>query len=166
MLNALAGWQSKNEGGSIMVVRLQTAEGRIKKYQTTRVLFESYVEGFPIDKYVTKCGREWKPGTENQECDHLECAICLAEQLKEDLTGASIFLMVLAFAIIIIVGIKWPQRFDSALVYSGLLILSAFYFAFLRFRSAKSFKELTEYKYKGTINGIRAWQISGCPHTG
>ena len=63
-----------------MVVRLQTAEGRIKKYQTTRVLFESYVEGFPIDKYVTKCGREWKPGTENQECDHLELdPVCRAE---------------------------------------------------------------------------------------
>jgi hypothetical protein len=144
-----------------MAVRLHTAKGEIKEYQTTQVLFVSYVEGFPIDKYATKCGREWKPGAKNQECDHLECAIYLAEQLNEDLPKASSFLMVFAFAIIIIVGIKWPQLLDSALMYSGLMILLAFYFLFLGLRSEKRFKELTEYRNKGTINGIKALQIFG-----
>lgn len=148
-----------------MVFCLQTAEGRIKEYQTTQVLFVSYVEGFPIDKYVTKCGREWKPGDKNQECDHLECAIHLAEQDGEDLRGASGFLIVFAFAIIIIVSIRWPQSFDSAITVSGLMILLAFNFLFLGLRSKKRFKELTEYRDKGTINGIKAWQIFERPHT-
>jgi hypothetical protein len=148
-----------------MVVRLQAAEGKIKEYKTTQVLFVSYVEGHPIDKYVTKCGREWKPGEENQECDHLECAIYLAEQLNEDLPKASSFLMVFAFAIIIIVGIKWTQLFDSALMISGLMILVAFIFLFWGLRSGKRFKELTEFRDKGTINGIKAWQVFECPYT-
>lgn len=148
-----------------MVFCLQTAEGRIKEYQTTRVLFVSYVEGFPIDRYATKCGREWKPGEKDQECDHLECAIYLAEQHSEDKRGASIILMVFAFANIIIFGIEWPQLFDSAVIYSGLLILLAVWFLFSGLRSGKRLKELTEYRDKGTINGIKAWQIFERPHT-
>ena len=60
-----------------MVVRLQTAEGKIKTYET----IEGTGEGeYGPDKYIAKCGREWKEKPKPQdECDHLDCAIYLAE---------------------------------------------------------------------------------------
>lgn len=147
-----------------MAVRLRTAEGIIKEYQTARVLFVSYGDGFSIDKYVTKCGREWKPGAIKQACDHLECAIYLAEQHKDDFAESSKFLIVLAF-VVFMVGIRWPQQFDFNFILSGFIILLGFYFLFLGLRSGKRFKELTEYRDKGTINGIKARQIFECLYT-
>ena len=76
-----------------MVVRLQTSEGETKEYGTAQVLFMSGVEGSPVDKYITKCGREWKPRTTSQECDHLDCAICLAKQQRKE--GPQAFTLVI-----------------------------------------------------------------------
>ena len=67
-----------------MAVRLQTAEGNIKEYQTV------YGVGAPIggevsgyDKWVAKCGGEWDKEPEpHQECDHLECAIYIVERRR------------------------------------------------------------------------------------
>jgi hypothetical protein len=143
-----------------MVVRLQTAEGKIKEYGTTQVLFMSGVEGSPVDKYITKCEREWKPGTTNQECDHLDCAICLAkQQIKEGPEAFRILIMLAVVAIIIIFGIKWEQVFGFAFTFSGALTLLAFWFLIFGFKAGKRFEELTEYRDKGTIKGIEAWQI-------
>ena len=75
-----------------MTMRLQTTEGEIKEYGTAQVLFISGVEGSPVDKYVTKCGREWEPATINHECGHLDCAIYLVKQQKKGrATGVYIF---------------------------------------------------------------------------
>ena len=92
-----------------MVVRLQTAKGKIKEYGVTQVLWVPCGDGGScIDKYVTKCGREWKPGEQNQECDHLECAIYLAKQQGKDGPQMFSFLIMLAVAVIIIIG--WRQE--------------------------------------------------------
>jgi hypothetical protein len=143
-----------------MAVKLQTAEGKIKKYGTTQVLFMSGVEGSPVDKYATKCGREWKPGEENQDCHHLECAIYLAkEQRKEGPQAFAILIMLAVVAIISILVMKWIQESGFALTFSGALTLLAFWFLIFGHRAGKRFEELTEYRDKGTIKGITAWQI-------
>jgi hypothetical protein len=48
---------SGNEENTRIVVRFQTAEGKIKKYRT--VYGADAYEGY-YGKYVTNCGREWK----------------------------------------------------------------------------------------------------------
>ncbi len=146
-----------------MVVRLQTADGKIKRYRVTQVLFVPCGDGGScIDKYVTKCGREWKPGTESQACDHLDCAIYVAESDRKEKPDVFIFLIVLAAAVMIIgfvIGCR--QMGGFAIMISGALTLLAFWFLFGGLREGKRFKELTEFKDKGTINGITAWQIFG-----
>ena len=142
-----------------MVVRLQTANGKTKEYGVTQVLWVPCGDGGScIDKYVTKCGREWKPGEQNQECDHLECAIYLAKQQKKDGSQLFSFLIMLA-VVIIIVGIGLPQEDGFMLMMAGALTLLAFYFLFFGLRAEKRFNDLDEYKNKGTINGIRVSQI-------
>jgi predicted nucleic acid-binding Zn ribbon protein len=142
-----------------MAVRLRTTEGEIKEYGTTQVLFVP-VEGSPVDKYVTGCGRKWKPGEKNQECNHLECAIYLAkEQRREGPQVFAILIMLAVVAIIIILVMKWIQEFGFALTFSGALTLLAFLFLIFGLRAGKRFEELTEYRDKGTINGIKAFQI-------
>jgi hypothetical protein len=65
-----------------MVVWLRTERGEIKEYQTVDELRTLCGEYSTIDKWVgAKCGTEWyKEPTPQQECDHLECAIYLAEK--------------------------------------------------------------------------------------
>jgi hypothetical protein len=68
-----------------MVVRLQTAEGKIKEYHTVRgvgTAIDGEVSG--CDKWITKHGREWDKAPKScQKCDQLDCAIYSAEQLAE-----------------------------------------------------------------------------------
>ena len=144
-----------------MVVRLQTMEGRIKEYGVTQVQWVPCGDGGScIDKYITKCGREWKPGGWNQECNHLECAIYLAKQQMKEGPQVSLFLIMLAVAVIIItVVIRWRQEIGSMLMFAGALTLLAFHFLFFGLSAEKRFNELNEYKNRGTINGITAGQI-------
>jgi hypothetical protein len=146
-----------------MAVRLQTADGKIKKYRVTQVLFAPCGDGGScIDKYVTKCGREWKPGAESQACDHLDCAIYAAESDRKEKPEVFMFLIVLAAAVIIIESvIGWRQMGGFAIMFSGALTLLAFWFLFGGLKEGKRFRELTEYRDKRTINGIAAWQIFG-----
>jgi len=85
-----------------MVVRLQTAEGKIKEYQT--IQWKSGGEARP-SIYFTACGRkceDW-PGNWNDfdylNCDHLDCAIAYADaQAKpESMIFAIIVLLIIVF---------------------------------------------------------------------
>ena len=144
-----------------MVVRLQTAEGKIKEYRVTQVLFVPCGDGGScIDKYVTKCGREWKPGAESKACDHLDCAIYVAESYRKEKTKVFTFLFVLAAAVMIIKFVIGRRQMGGfAIMFSGAMTLLAFWFLFDGLREGKRFKELTEYRDKRTINGITACQI-------
>jgi hypothetical protein len=106
-----------------MAVRLQTAEGKIKKYETV------YSVGGggdgPPDKYLTKCGKEWKRAPKpHDECDHLDCAIYLAEKQRDE--GPKGFVLCIALAAGIMVLEKYGQDFGFALMISGLVALVAF----------------------------------------
>jgi hypothetical protein len=139
-----------------MVVRLQTAEGKIKEYRTVYGEGSNYGEPASPEKYVTKCGQEWRsdPGPQ-EECYHLECAIYLVERQKR--TGYGIFKFSLIFAIGFMVFMR--QDLGFVLMFSGLSTLMAFAFLINGLMAGKRFDELTEYRDKRTINGIRAWQI-------
>jgi len=78
-----------------MVVRLQTAEGKIKEYQTIQC--KSGWEDRP-SIYFTACGRKCEDWPENWNdfyylnCDHLDCAMCHAEtQAKRE---SNIFIII------------------------------------------------------------------------
>jgi hypothetical protein len=131
-----------------MVVRLQTADGKIRTYKTV----QSKVGGeYGPDIYVTKCGREWnKKPKPNEECNHLECAVSIA---KAD-TRAGPLIAVLLFAI----SSAFFQGLEGR-IWAGILLLLAFFFLILGLRAGKRFIELTEYRDKGTIDGFKASQL-------
>ena len=77
-----------------MAMRLQTAEGKIKKYKTTYCV--GAVDGYCI-KYRSNCGLEWNRGPEqHEECHHLECAISIVNADRKH--GPLIFLFLMAIS--------------------------------------------------------------------
>jgi hypothetical protein len=151
-----AGGNPGDEEDARMSVRLQTADGEIKEYTTTDIKFVHVCEGPTlIDKYFTPCGLEWKDKPKPQEeCNHLGCAIFLAEQSWKGGLVFSVGLIAIAF-----MGIL-AERTDYA---RSLVCLSILLFAFWVLisviRARKRVEELTEYRNKGTIQCIKAWQI-------
>lgn len=150
----------------MMVVRLQTTEGETKEYITTQV--ECSGENGPC-KYLTKCGLEWKKKPKPQdECDHLDCAIASAEYG----VGSSLLSFLVSIAFIFMAIFGNTEKHTESLFESLFLTLSAGFFIILAFlclidgfRSWMRSNELTEYRDKGTINGIVAFQTSEDPYT-
>jgi hypothetical protein len=137
-----------------MAVRLQTAYGKIGTYETIQGICG--VEYGP-DKYITKCGREWKVKPKPlEECDHLDCAVYIA--IKQWNGTPKGFILSIASAACIIL-FKGGDDLGSALVISGFMTLLAFGILISGIRARTRLEELTEYRDKGTINGITAWQI-------
>ena len=95
-----------------MVVRIQTAEGKIREYKTSSCL----------GKYSSKCATEYG----RKDCDHLECAIGVAKRERD--AGPGGFMLFLSFAGMIIQFSGDQPRSDVALILSGLLTIFAFLF--------------------------------------
>jgi hypothetical protein len=131
-----------------MVVRLQTANGRIKEYKTTYPSCGG--EGLP-NTYHTKCGRKWdyQPSPQ-EECDHLKCAISIVNADRKHGPLIAVFFFVMS---------GMPYQRGEILLAVIFFLLPAFYFLLSGLRAGKRFKELTEYRDRGTINGIKACQI-------
>jgi hypothetical protein len=141
-----------------MAVWLQTEDDRIKEYRT--VYGEGWnggEPGFP-EKYVTKCGQEWiiEPCPQG-ECYHLGCAIFLAKNQKDSGLKSSIFSIIFATGIMVLM--RQDLGFAPTLILSGCSTLVAFAFLIRGLIAGKEFNELSEYMDKGTINGVNAWQI-------
>ncbi len=137
-----------------MVVRVQTAEGKIKEYRTTYGMGDNGSGNNPRpEKYASPCGREWKFQPEaNEECDHLNCAIYLA---KEERDGAPRnFMFFIAIALILLF-------FNFGL--ACITILAGVVSLISGIRSGNRLDELCEFSIKSTINGIAAWKIPGDP---
>jgi hypothetical protein len=144
-----------------MVVRLQTAEGKIKEYQT--IQWKSGGEDSP-SIYFTACGRKWEDWPRNWNdfnylnCNHLDCAIAYADaQAKpESMIFAIIVLLITSF------GAHWLEDLgDTFLFFLCFFLYPSFYFMEIAGKNArKQLKELTEYRDKGTINGVK---VSKCP---
>jgi hypothetical protein len=141
-----------------MVVRLQTVDGKTKEYQTIQRIGEGE---YNTDKYITGCGRKCEGWPKNWidydylNCDHLDCAIYLAELNAKSHDGR-IFMII--SAIIIILGSNW-LGFDIALDLSGIFALVSLYSTHLERIARKKLEELAEFRDMGTINGINAYQI-------
>ena len=155
-----------------MVVRLQTAEGRIKKYRTAYGVGLCFREGNPdsehscviLDskKYITNCGLEWKDLPSSQdECEHLDCAIYLAAKDTKSAPLCIIgFIIFLIFSKTIYFTIS-DSIFDSIfrIYFAVLFALFAFFMLTSGLGSWKNSIELAEYRNRGTIDGIVTWQI-------
>ena len=148
-----------------MSVRLRTTEGEIKEYQTVygvgcTPLGNDY---YDYEKWVSKCGTEWYKKPElHEECDHMECAIYSAEYDRGKKAGANTLAAIAAIFFVITVMIKplgmiWlvPFFFFVFFVFVSILHLG------IGLKAEEYLNELTEYKDKGTIKGIKACQISG-----
>jgi hypothetical protein len=148
-----------------MAVRLQTANGKIKEYQTIRGVSTAIggeVSG--CDKWITKCGREWDKVPESyQECDHLDCAIRVVEiwQLKVIFGLFFGVIAAIVFGSRTIEGAKDPIATLFSLAFAVLaIILLAWGFV-----EKNLWDELNEFKNNGTIKGIKARQIFEDPHS-
>jgi hypothetical protein len=148
-----------------MVVCLHTADGKTKSYPTIREI--SGGEDCP-DKYITGCGRECEgwPGTWGKfyylNCDHLDCAISLAES-KAKQQDRGIFIMIILM--IAIFGLHW-HKFELALWFSGFFALILVYFLIIERTARRQLKELMEFRDKGSIDGVIASQIFENPRMG
>lgn len=115
-----------------MVVRLQTAEGKIKEYKTAYCSrAANYEWGGGCEKYATHCGLEWLNMFEtNEACQHLDCAIYVAREDKKD--GSVGFMLCVAFvALGMVVFWRKTDWFLPITVLSILSILTEFYFSSL-----------------------------------
>jgi tetratricopeptide (TPR) repeat protein len=135
-----------------MVVRLHTMDGKTKVYDTYRG--EGGEENGPT-KYVTKCGMEWKRVPKPYEtCDHIDCA---RDVLKGSVAGGWV-----AFLIFLVMGtyLFFMMKDERIWAFSaiGLCILFGVRAVISGSKAEDKFKELTEYKNKGTINGVRAYK--------
>jgi hypothetical protein len=145
-----------------MVVRLQTENGEIKEYRT------SYGEDWTprgeygyFKKFVTKCGMEWKKRPKKQnECTYLECAIYL-EDKNQNIGLTDVFAFVFFEACIwlfLILEVPDMPR-GTTPIFLGLLTLIVLVCFYDNSKAKKRFKELTEYRDKRSINGIRCREI-------
>lgn len=101
-----------------MPVRLQTAKGLIKEYKTVYAVSSCIGDASGVDKWITKCGREWDKLPElHQECDHLECAIRAVEEWKLNLIfGLPLFVGIAAisFHLRTLEGLRGPAILISS----------------------------------------------------
>ena len=131
-----------------MVMRLKTARGDIHEYATS--YGTSYGEGGPYVFY-SPCGRKWhyEPAYEEQ-CNHLDCAISIANG-RRHWHRSFVFLIVIPLIALIV------SQYELLWL---IFLLPAFGTLFFGLRGEKQFEELAEYRDNGTINGIKAWQVS------
>jgi hypothetical protein len=152
------GGGSGNEVRKLMVVRLQTVDGKTKEYQTIQGICGGENNA---DSYVTRCGRKCDGWPKNSidynylNCNHLDCAVYLAEINANSHDGRD--LMIIS-AIILILGSNWLE-FYAALFLSGCFALTSLYNLHLERTAKKKLEELAEFRDMGTINGINAYQI-------
>lgn len=134
-----------------MVVRFHTMDGKIKVYDTHREVGGG--ENGP-DKYVTKCGMEWKREPKSYEtCDHIDCALDVQRRMADE--GPKAFLISLVFGIVFLILMRdqeiWGVVFCVFCVLFGLSPLIG------GIKAGDRVHELSEYMSKGTINGMRAY---------
>jgi len=132
-----------------MVVALRTMDGKVRVYETVRG--EGGGENGP-DKYITKCGMEWKtPPKSYESCDHIDCAIDI-QRIRAD-SESVIFLIFFVASLILFFIFK----VDGSLLSAGVSIFVGIVYFVKSLAAKDKFKELTEYNRQGTINGIRAY---------
>ncbi len=141
-----------------MAVRLQTEGGELKEYSTAYAEGAVGGESSLPEKYVTKSGQEWRsdPGPRGG-CNHLNCAIYLVEQQKR--YGYGGFKLSIIFYIVLTVLMTRDFDFGFWLLLSGFSTLAGIFFFISGFVADVRFKELVEYRDKGTIDSMKAWQI-------
>jgi hypothetical protein len=155
-----------------MVVRLQTEDGKIKEYKTVYGVGCTPVslDYWDYAKWVTKCGKEWKKKPKPQDqCDHLECAIYIAETsmaMKRNMPHAAAKAAVLSAILLIIfraTSIFSVKIMEDILIFLLVISISMVFFTiltyFLEYGADKRLDELNEFKKNGTIKGIKASQI-------
>ena len=156
-----------------MVFRLQIPDGGVIEYQTVYAAKgepdpAGDSEGNPhyLQKYCTNCGREWKEKPkDHEECDHLECAIYLAKKRrKEDSVSFFLGIILSPFSLILAEKIMSEKELNPAFII--IFVIAAFVPPLLAFSSLidgliawQDLLDLDEYKGKGTIDGVKAWQI-------
>jgi hypothetical protein len=137
-----------------MAFRLQLDNGKIKEYCT-------YMASYGPDPglgggYYTRCGLHTEKRPENGACDHLNCAIHVAKD-KTIWPLASIILFPC-----IMIGLEWlvtKNLAESVNEFAGLGVLMVILFIPFALLNFKRWWELTEFKNRGTIYGIKGHKL-------
>ena len=138
-----------------MAICLQLENHDIYHYRTwySRTEYES-----GPTTYHTKCGIFWnKKPSSDDGCNHIECAIEAAEFMVSHFKlwiYMGVATLVLSF-IMYVIG----TSMDAALLVMTYSILCIIYPGYFFWVHDKERRELVEFKYQGTVNGIRAKQI-------
>jgi hypothetical protein len=147
-----------------MAVRLKTTEGKIKEYQTaygigSKFVFTENDSGgyYTPKKYVTDCGLEWgvQPNLQDQ-CDHLDCAIKASTR-----DFLFIFIFAAFCSIFSLSSFLGMENYFAGIVFG----LPAYMSLAAVLKMLKESMELAEYRDNGTINGVKARQITEEPYT-
>jgi hypothetical protein len=142
------------------MIRLQTTDGELKKYSTVEAVYMGEAYNPQPSKWITNCGREWENEPKHyEECDHLECAIYLAE--KSTTYSLVVLTVIIGIASVIILSTKMYTTTLIIIIFLSIILASMI----TRHGPWKKLNELTEFRDNGTINGIKAWQISEEPQS-
>ena len=136
-----------------MALSLSLATGEIRTYRT------SYPSWGENPSYHTECGKSWPNCPEQkEECDHLDCALRAA---KKEATQCLMFLVCC-----LLISILGRASFLGIISEGGWLILimafNVLIFIFMiyaLYKEREEMNELSEYKNRGTIGGIKALKI-------
>jgi len=133
-----------------MVFTLRTMDGNVRVYET---VWEERGGEYGPDKYITKCGMEWKtsPPEPYESCDHIDCAIDIQRRRTD--RGFALLLISLLASIILFFIFKGHGGWFLA----GVSILACIVYFVKSLDAKDKIIELTEYNHHGTINGIRAY---------
>ena len=131
-----------------MALKIRLATGEIKTYST------NYSSLGVNPSHHTKCGMFWPNNpAQDEECDHLDCAIVAAEHNFR----ACILFLAFCFFFIVFTReniVTLEGIIDLAMIVFGALIITFMVYAL--YHSIQSKNELTEFRDKGTIDGIKA----------
>jgi len=134
-----------------MSVRLLLETGNIKNYRTW------YLRGggdYDCTTYHTECGMYFEEAPlSNAGCEHLDCAMSVAEYNAND---SRLGVYLLPFIVIFIV-MFFPD--EAGLYIGGMYLLFWIYAVFSNYMDNRKTRELKEFKDHGTINGVKAKQI-------
>ena len=136
-----------------MALSLRLATGEIRTYRT------SYPGWGEYPTYHTECGKFWPNcPKQEEECDHLDCALKAA---KKEASKCLIFL-ICCLLISILGGSRILELISEggwAILLLSFGILIFIFMIYALYHERMEMNELSEYKNRGAIGGIKAVKI-------
>jgi hypothetical protein len=133
-----------------MAVKLQLENGETKEYRTW--LDTSNDPGYIPGRYVTKCGLKCDGIRNADVCNHVDCAMFVADNEIKYMVGGTV-----GISGIMVLGSWYFHVNGNELI--GLIIFLGICCLLVTLGYSQSKRELEEFKERGTIKGLKAWKL-------